>query len=170
MHGNIVCHPFKISRPGGRSKSTRPLAMHCKRQRSACQPLNLLIEEIRPNALAAAGQSQALHSRRTVLLGPCSARLGGERLHSQAPGCEPGTWDSSLSGRRTTAQRYHGHTEFEHNGAAGKGDRAAEYDPVRRLHTLAIEMDFAAAYANSMMQSYYWCVFGGVSWRLYVRP
>ena len=42
-------------------------------------------------------------------------------------------------------QRYCGHNAFEHNGAPGKGDGIAGFDPMRGLHTPAIELDFAAA-------------------------
>jgi|ERR1700722_1353743 hypothetical protein len=47
--------------------------------------------------------------------------------------------------RWATASRYRGHNAFEQNGGAGEGDGIAGFDPVRGFHTLAIEMDFAAA-------------------------
>jgi hypothetical protein len=47
-------------------------------------------------------------------------------------------------GRWTTPQRYCSYNAFERNGAAGKGDGVAGFDPVRRLHTLAIQVDFTA--------------------------
>jgi hypothetical protein len=45
--------------------------------------------------------------------------------------------------RRTTPQRYCGYHTFEHNGVAGKGYGVAGFDPVRGLHTLAVEVDSA---------------------------
>jgi len=47
--------------------------------------------------------------------------------------------------RWTTTQRYCGHNAFEHNGAAGERHGITGFDPVRGLHTLAIEVDLAAA-------------------------
>ena len=45
---------------------------------------------------------------------------------------------------RTTTQRHCGHHAFEHNGVAGKRYDIAGIDPVRRLHTFAIEVNPAA--------------------------
>ena len=46
--------------------------------------------------------------------------------------------------RWTTPPRYCGDNAFKHDGAAGKGDGIAGFDPVRGLHTHVIEVDFAA--------------------------